>query len=1032
MIIKSVKLDNFGKFEDYALELGPQLNVIYGDNEDGKSTIMAFILMMFYGHGGRSTDLTKNPRRKYRPWNGKEMRGRIFFEHEGKNYRLERTFGSSNTTDEVTLWNEDTSEKVKLSSKSGPGEAFFGVGEEAFSRSVFIGQGGTLLGTSTKKDEITEKLLNLVTTGSEEVNYEEAKNLLQSQEETLVSKSRKNGLLVRAGQLLEDLSEEKRQARIDEEDKAFYQKKVEEKEAQLQEEVNKKKSLDAHYEGFSLFANLKEYQEAISREKRRAALMEALEETKKKLTTPYGNIDRAFVVKGEEKRKAYEGLLSDGRYLKEELQESEDLLAKLTETVPLAVSDETFRDAFRIDKERRIVSGVLSENRDLLRHRRDVYEKEKERKTLRKEFSEAKRNFQLEDLELSNLQRDYDAVEEDFAGKQDALEELTKQKSGLASKAENKSSHLLEKEEDLLTLQKEQEERIRDAREQLEKARKPQIYTEEIPGGRELRKPVLGSAILLTVLVVLLGILVDELIFTGLLVSAVLFVLSFKKTEKRIVQRESINEVLIKDSEERLEKAKGESIRKYAAEEADIRKLKSELEETGREISRLAERLAALQPGFEEVQKRRMELREKLDEKKTQVTRLFGLMEASEAALKRASALLKDDEEQVSEEDILELERKISQQEEELQALKKELEGILEAHSCEDLDAFSGKYYAYKNHRERLERKSEEVENSRRSFGECLERRKDSEEEIRKHFRIYKELETVEEVDDILRALSEVLAEKERLTLQLESAEEHRKDLERRSSIHELEEKLAAQKEKVDALSLEEETDFTDEEEKTRIRKALEEEESIIQEIREEIISLQSEVREKYRRKKNISQIENEMEEARTEYEEMESDHEALKLARETLMGAFARMQSSFGPRVNEKTQKIFQRLTGGKYEEVMVSRDLAISFQDQDSKKMYDWAFLSGGTIDQAYLSLRLAISDLIIQEDITRPLFLDDVFTQYDDKRAREGLQFLHEFSGDRDVPVQSVLFTCHERILGWAKELPDTEVTKLSAFD
>ena len=191
-------------------------------------------------------------------------------------------------------------------------------------------------------------------------------------------------------------------------------------------------------------------------------------------------------------------------------------------------------------------------------------------------------------------------------------------------------------------------------------------------------------------------------------------------------------------------------------------------------------------------------------------------------------------------------------------------------------------------------------------------------------------------------------------------------------------------------------------------------------------------MREKYRRKKNISQIENELEEARGKYNEMESDHEALKLAKETLMASFSRMQSSFGPRVNEKTQKIFQRLTGGKYEEVMVSRDLAISFQDQDSKKMYDWAFLSGGTIDQAYLSLRLAISDLIIQEEKRRPLFLDDVFTQYDDKRAKEGLQFLHEYSGDRDMPVQSVLFTCHERIFSWAEKLPDTVVTKLSAFD
>jgi len=209
----------------------------------------------------------------------------------------------------------------------------------------------------------------------------------------------------------------------------------------------------------------------------------------------------------------------------------------------------------------------------------------------------------------------------------------------------------------------------------------------------------------------------------------------------------------------------------------------------------------------------------------------------------------------------------------------------------------------------------------------------------------------------------------------------------------------------------------------------VEEKDHIIQEIREEIISLESEVREKYRRKKNISQIENEIEVLSEKHVEMESDYEALKLAKDTLIGAFNKMQSSFGPKVNEETQKIFKRLTDGRYEEVLVSRDMSIAFQDNESKKMYDWAFLSGGTIDQAYLSLSLAISDLIIQDQKKRPLFLHDVFTQYDDRRAQEGLRFLHEFISQREVPVQSVLFTCHERIVNWAESLPDTVISKLN---
>ena len=159
---------------------------------------MAFILMMFYGHSGRSKEITSNPRRKYRPWNGREMKGRILFSAQGTNYRLERTFGQSNTTDEVTIWNEDTGEKIKTSSKKDPGVEFFGMSGEAFAKSVFIGQGGTILDAGGDGEEITQRLLNLVTTGNEDLSYKQAVDHLQSLEDSLVSRNRKSGLLTKS------------------------------------------------------------------------------------------------------------------------------------------------------------------------------------------------------------------------------------------------------------------------------------------------------------------------------------------------------------------------------------------------------------------------------------------------------------------------------------------------------------------------------------------------------------------------------------------------------------------------------------------------------------------------------------------------------------------------------------------------------------------------------------------------------------------------------------------------------------------
>ena len=49
MKIKSINIASFGGVKDLKLELEGGLNVIYGDNEKGKTTVMSFIKMMLYG-----------------------------------------------------------------------------------------------------------------------------------------------------------------------------------------------------------------------------------------------------------------------------------------------------------------------------------------------------------------------------------------------------------------------------------------------------------------------------------------------------------------------------------------------------------------------------------------------------------------------------------------------------------------------------------------------------------------------------------------------------------------------------------------------------------------------------------------------------------------------------------------------------------------------------------------------------------------------------------------------------------------------
>ena len=51
MEILELELKHFGKFTDHKVSLQPGINIIYGSNESGKSTIHAFIRAMLFGFG---------------------------------------------------------------------------------------------------------------------------------------------------------------------------------------------------------------------------------------------------------------------------------------------------------------------------------------------------------------------------------------------------------------------------------------------------------------------------------------------------------------------------------------------------------------------------------------------------------------------------------------------------------------------------------------------------------------------------------------------------------------------------------------------------------------------------------------------------------------------------------------------------------------------------------------------------------------------------------------------------------------------
>lgn len=94
MIITEIQIKNFGKLHNVSMRPLAGLNVIYGENETGKSTMQRFITSMLFGlkkeQSGQEAD---GNYRKYEPWDsGSSFAGGLKFTVGGKPFYLERDF----------------------------------------------------------------------------------------------------------------------------------------------------------------------------------------------------------------------------------------------------------------------------------------------------------------------------------------------------------------------------------------------------------------------------------------------------------------------------------------------------------------------------------------------------------------------------------------------------------------------------------------------------------------------------------------------------------------------------------------------------------------------------------------------------------------------------------------------------------------------------------------------------------------------------------------------------------------------------
>ena len=237
--IENMKINSFGKLKDKEIELSNGVNLIYGNNEAGKSTLLKFIHNTFYGTSKNKKGKSFSDYDLYKPWNTEEFSGKIDYRLDsGEKFEVYREFGKKNPK----LYNEDLEDVLKDYSinKNSGSEFFFEqtkVDEFMFLSSIVSMQKEVKLNTQDQNIYI-QKIANLASTGDDSVSFKKAMDKLNKKQVDEIGTDRTQGKPINI--VKSNINKYEKQI---EELSRFKQNKfeIEERENALQKEIQKNK-----------------------------------------------------------------------------------------------------------------------------------------------------------------------------------------------------------------------------------------------------------------------------------------------------------------------------------------------------------------------------------------------------------------------------------------------------------------------------------------------------------------------------------------------------------------------------------------------------------------------------------------------------------------------------------------------------------------------------------------------------------------------------------------------------------------------
>lgn len=183
MKINNLKINGYGNIQNKQINLNEKINIIYGKNESGKSTIFKFIINMLYGSSKNKKGQEVSDYEKYTPWIMQEFSGKINYELDNKEkYEVFREFKKKNPQ----IYNENSEEITnKFNIDKTKGIDYFyeqtNIDEELFLSSTAVMQENTKLEKSSQ-NILIQKITNLMSTGQDNISYKKTMDKLNKKQ----------------------------------------------------------------------------------------------------------------------------------------------------------------------------------------------------------------------------------------------------------------------------------------------------------------------------------------------------------------------------------------------------------------------------------------------------------------------------------------------------------------------------------------------------------------------------------------------------------------------------------------------------------------------------------------------------------------------------------------------------------------------------------------------------------------------------------------------------------------------------------